>query len=174
MTRSSEIEHTELTQEEKMKNFIGIRKVSAKKAMEKILKKKSLSTLLGDLQKVFNEFIRLRDTLYDKGQAYFICISCQLPKGLDQMHCGHFFSVGGHPAVRFDEDNGHGQCAHCNTFQHGNLLPYKENLIKKIGMGKFNILEIRSHNRSKLMSFEVEVLIDLYKKKIEELKKARV
>lgn len=156
-----------------MKNFIGIRKTSNKKALEKLTKQKSLSTLLSDLQKVFNEFIRLRDTKYDKGQAFFICISCNQPKGLDQMHCGHYFSVGGHPAVRFDEDNGHGQCAHCNYFQHGNLVAYKENLIKKIGPERFRILEIRSQNRSKLMAFEVNLLIDLYKQNIEKLKKQK-
>lgn len=154
-----------------MKNFIGIKRVSDKKALEKLTKAKSLSSLLSDLQKVFNEFIRLRDTKYDKGQAFFICISCQQPKGLDQMHAGHYFSVGGHPSTRFDEDNTHGQCSHCNYFHHGNLAAYKENLIKKIGPDRFRILEIRSQNRSKLMPFEVNLLIDLYKQNIEKLKK---
>ena len=152
-------------------SFIGIRKISNKKALEKLTKQKSLSTLLNDLQKVFNAYIRERDTKYDKGQAYFVCISCQQPKGLEQMHCGHFFSVGGHPATRFDEDNGHGQCAYCNTYQHGNLVPYKTNLIKKIGGERFRVLEIRSQNRSKMMAFEVNLLIKEYKRKIEELKK---
>lgn len=154
-----------------MGNFIGIRKTSNKKALEKLTKQKSLSTLLGDLQKIFNEYIRLRDTKYSNGTSFFVCISCQQPKGLDRMHAGHFFSVGGHPATRFDDDNVHGQCDHCNYFQHGNLAAYKENLIKKIGAERFRILEIRSQNRSKLMAFEVNLLIDMYKQNIERLKK---
>lgn len=156
------------------KNFIGFRRISNKKALEKLTKQKSLSTLLKELQDTFNLFIRLRDTIYDKGQAYFICISCQQPKGLENMHAGHFFSVGGHPATRFDEDNTWGQCDHCNFFQHGNLVPYKTNLIKKIGPERFRILELRAHNRSKLMAFEVNLLIDLYKQNIEKLRKTRL
>lgn len=156
-----------------MKNFIGIRTKSNKKAMEQLLKVKGLSALKGDLQKVFNEFIRRRDTQTGNlhGTKYFICISCGQSKGLDQMHCGHFFSVGGHEAVRFDEDNGHGQCAGCNTFKHGNLLNYRKNLIAKIGQKKFDELEQRSQNLSKMMRFEIEYMIKFYKEKIEELKK---
>lgn len=152
-------------------SFIGIRKISNKKALEKLTKQKSLSTLLNDLQKVFNTYIRERDTKYDKGQAFFVCISCQQPKDLSHMHAGHFFSQGGHPATRFDEDNVYGQCDRCNYFYSGNLLAYKENLIKKIGAERFGRLEIRSQNRSKMMVFEVNLLIGEYKKKIEELKK---
>ena len=155
-----------------MKNFIGIKKIGAnKKALEKLTKQKSLSTLKGELQKVFNEYIRRRDTLYDKGKAYFDCISCSYPKDLDEMHAGHFFSVGGHEAVRFDEDNVHGQCRRCNYFLSGNPLPYKVNLIKKIGEASFKRLELRSHNLSKMARFEVELLIQQYKDKIEYLKK---
>lgn len=157
-----------------MKNFIGIRRTSNKKALEKLTKQKSLSTLLGDLQKVFNEFIRIRDTKYSNRQAYFTCIACGQAKDLSEMHAGHYFSVGAHPAVRFDEDNVHGECRACNYFQHGNLVKYKDNLIKKIGPERFRILEIRSQNRSKLVAWEVNMLIEEYKEKIEQLKKKRV
>lgn len=156
-----------------MGNFIGIRKIGQnKKSIEKLLKVKSLSTLKGDLQKVFNEFIRKRDTQQGQlhGTKYFVCISCGQSKGLEQMHCGHFFPVGGHEAVRFDEDNAHGQCVACNTFHHGNLLKYKDNLIKKIGKVMFERLELRSHNLSKMTRFEVEFLIMEYKTKIKDLK----
>lgn len=154
-----------------MKNFIGFRKPGQnKKQVEKLLNKKSLSTLKGDLQKVFNQYIRLRDTIYDKGTPYFVCISCRQPKGLDQMHAGHFWPVGGHEAVRFDEDNVHGQCEYCNTFKHGNLVQYTPNIIKKIGHARFEALSYRRLNKSKMMAFEVELLIQQYKDKIEKLK----
>jgi hypothetical protein len=161
-----------------MKNYIGPKsfKVNSKnkeKIAKLLNKKKSVPVLQKELQTLYNLFVRLRDTLYDKGKAYFICISCQQPKGTDQMHCGHFFSVGGHSSVRYDEFNGNGQCIYCNTYQHGNLLKYKENLIKKIGQSNFNILEIRAHNRSKMMAFELELLIQEYKNKIDSLKKER-
>lgn len=164
----------ELTENIMSKNFIGIRKIGAnKKAMEKILKKKSIATLKGELQKVFNTFIRLRDTKYDKGTAYFICISCNQPKGLDQMNAGHFWPVGGHEAVRYDEDNVHGQCIYCNNFaSNGEVtLKYAANLIKKIGHRKFEDLSLRRFNKSKLMHFEIELLIQHYEDKIKQLKK---
>lgn len=156
-------------------NYIGpeYAKNLNKKKLEKLLNKKSLPKLLAELQKVFNCFIRLRDTKYDSGKPYFVCISCGVPKGLDQMNAGHFFAVGSFPALRFDEDNVHGQCIYCNQHHHGNLRIFQVNLIKKIGQDKFNILDLRAHNRSKLMQFEVEILIEQYKKKIEELKVSR-
>lgn len=157
-----------------MKNFIGFRKPGQnKKQVEKLLNKKSLATLKGDLQKVFNTYIRLRDTKYDKGTPYFICISCNQPKGLDQMNAGHFWPVGGHEAVRYDEDNVHGQCIHCNNFKAGSLVadPYTKNLINKIGRERFDNLSSKRFNKSKLFAFEVEFLIQHYKEKIEELKK---
>jgi len=87
-------------------------------------------------QKVFNSWIRNRDK--DKG-----CISCGA--GVDQ--AGHFYSAGKFNALRFDEDNCHGQCLRCNYFLSGNLLNYREGLIKKIGKERFEKLEQKSNFR---------------------------
>lgn len=155
------------------KNFIGFRRPGQnKKQVEKLLNKKSLATLKNDLQIVFNTYIRLRDTLYDKGTPYFICISCGEPKGLDQMNAGHYWPVGGHEAVRYDEDNVHGQCIYCNNFASGGkvTMVYAGRLLRKIGKQKFEALALRRFNRSKMMAFEVDLLIDQYKEKIKKLK----
>lgn len=151
--------------------YIGPGNINRKK-IDKLLNKKSLNTLKGELQKVFNMFIRLRDTKYDKGQAFFICISCGKPKDLAQMHAGHYWPVGGHEAVRYDEDNVHGQCIYCNNFASNGMVTkqYESNLIKKIGQARVDALALRRHNKSKMLSFEVELLISDYKKKIEALK----
>lgn len=157
-----------------MKNFIGIKKIGQnKKQLEKLMDKKSVATLKAELQKVFNTYIRLRDTKYDKGQAYFICISCNQPKGLDQMNAGHFWPVGGHEAVRYDEDNVHGQCVYCNNFASNGMvtMQYQTNLCKKIGKLRFDQLAQRRFNKSKLMAFELELLIKHYQEKISNLKK---
>lgn len=153
------------------KNYIGPKSLNYAKKVEKALKKKSLSTLKGELQDLFNKFIRLRDTKYDKGTQYFVCISCNHPKPLTEMNAGHYWPVGGNESVRYDEDNVHGQCIHCNHFKHGNEKEYRPNLIKKIGQSKFDLLEIKRNNKSKMMSFEVEYLINEYKEKIKQLKK---
>lgn len=141
--------------------------------MEKLLKVKSLPTLKKDLETVFNTFIRLRDTEMSQGKKFFTCISCGHPKELTEMHAGHYWPAGGHEAVRFDEDNVHGQCRHCNFYKHGNEKSYRSRLIKKIGQKAFDVLELRAHNKSKMMRFEVDLLIRTYKEKIENLKSGK-
>lgn len=127
-------------------------------------KEKSLADLKSDLQVVFNAWIRKRDTLYDRnGQPYFICISCNTPKPMDQMNAGHFYPVGGHDAIRYDEHNVNGQCIYCNKFKHGNREGYVRGMLKKWGQKVIDTLELRRHNKSKMFKFEVQLLIDHYK-----------
>ena len=96
---------------------------------------KSRSKWLKEAQAAFNAYIRYRD----KGQP---CISCQrLHTG--QIHAGHYLSVGAQPALRFNEDNCHGQCAPCNTYLSGNLARYRSGLIVKIGIDRVEALEIQ-------------------------------
>ena len=92
------------------------------------LKKKSLPQLKAIAVTHFHKFIRNRD----HGQP---CISCGK---YTTLQAGHFYSAGNHPSTKFNEDNVHGQCKRCNYFLSGNLLPYRENLIKKIGQERFD------------------------------------
>lgn len=116
---------------------------------------KSVPQLVQIAQRYFNAYTRKRDS----SNGFFKCISCQEDKPISKMHAGHYFSVGNHGSVRFDVDNCHGQCQKCNTFLHGNLIPYRENLIKKIGQERFDQLEMMS----KLKNFKYDrfVLIDI-------------
>jgi 5-methylcytosine-specific restriction endonuclease McrA len=124
---------------------------------------KSLPKLKAKLDKVFNAFIRKRDTL--PGNV-FKCISCGELKHVSKMHAGHFHSAGHNEATRWVEENVNGQCERCNTFLHGNLLGYREGMLKKYGQRILDRLEIQRHNRSKMMRFEVTILIQEYKKKL--------
>lgn len=121
-------------------------------------KEQSVGKLLGKLQSVFNKYIRLRDENLG-------CISCG---SYNEIQAGHFYNVGHYSWLRFDEDNVHSQCKRCNYFLRGNLLPYRVNLIKKIGTVPFERLEIRSQLRQvkKYGRFELEQLIKYYKQKI--------
>ena len=82
------------------------------------------------------------------------------------MHAGHFYAAGNFSAIRWDEDNVNGQCVKCNTFLHGNLLGYREGLLKKIGPERLERLEIRKHNKNLIGRFEIQILIDQYKRKM--------
>jgi hypothetical protein len=73
----------------------------------------------------FNRFIRNRDK--DKG-----CISCGKPFTA-KFDAGHFYSTKDTPSLRFDEENVHGQCVHCNRDLSANLLNYRDGLIARYG-----------------------------------------
>ena len=123
---------------------------------------KTNSDWLKEAQKVFNQYIRLRD----KNQT---CISCGSKLG-SKYDAGHFYSMGGHKAVTFDEDNVHAQCVACNQFKSGNLINYREGLIKRIGEDKLNDLSQRANQTRKYSNDELKKLIKTYKQKINEIR----
>ena len=126
-------------------------------------KQKSLPALKKELQIIFNTFIRLRD----KDQP---CISCGQFKVLQ---CGHFFNVGGHDGLRFNEDNANGECAGCNCFDLSHLINYGDNLIERIGIERFqnlkNQAKIYKREGHKWTRYELLEMIEKYKAKIREL-----
>jgi hypothetical protein len=121
---------------------------------------RSHSSLLLLTQNSFNTFIRNRDSKGD----HFICISCNEPKPLEQMNAGHYYSAGNHSYLRFNENNVHGQCIKCNCFLHGNLLPYRENLLKKIGPVELEKLDTWKNFSHKWDKLQLIALIKLYAK----------
>jgi hypothetical protein len=82
-------------------------------------------------QAVFNKWIRERD----KGQQ---CISCDSYNTTD---ASHYYSAGKHNNLRFHEDNVSSSCRKCNYYMSGNLIPYRERLIKKIGIERVEKLD---------------------------------
>jgi hypothetical protein len=68
--------------------------------------------------------------------------------------------------VRFDEDNVHLQCEHCNTFLSGNLLEYQGHLINKLGTEKYDALVERARKTRKFTIEELKEIIEIYKQKI--------
>lgn len=98
-----------------------------------------MGRLIDEAQGLVNAYVRQRDQINEQGD--FRCISCGQIKPKSQCNAGHFFSRGNFASVRFDLDNIHSQCVRCNLHLHGNLIPYRENLIKKIGLKKFEELE---------------------------------
>jgi hypothetical protein len=123
---------------------------------------KTNSDWLKEAQVVFNQYIRLRD----KAQP---CISCGSKLG-SKYDAGHFYSMGGHKAVTFDEENVHAQCVTCNQFKHGNLLNYREGLLKRIGEAKLDALSQRANATRKYTNDELQELIKTYKQKTNEIR----
>jgi len=125
---------------------------------------KTIQQLLLVAQKVFNAFIRQRDSKGD----YFVCISCNRHQALHQMNAGHFYSAGNHSYLRFNENNVHGQCIRCNMHLHGNLIPYQAGLIRKIGLDKVQELDQWKHFSMKWDRVQLIGIIQLYKQYLKE------
>lgn len=127
------------------------------------LEVKPLSYWMKRAQAAVNAYIRARDA----GQP---CISCGRPDdGSHQRHASHYRSVGGHPELRFCEINIWASCSVCNNWLSGNLVPYREALIAKIGIDKVEWLEgphePKRYRREDYQEIEAE-----YKEKLKELK----
>ena len=142
----------------------------AKKKREKVEKAndrqkreslKSRAQWLKEAQTAFNAYIRIRDEKEP-------CISCgRHHQG--QYHAGHYLSTGARPELRFDEANVHKQCQPCNTHLHGNLILYRVNLIKKIGLEYVEWLE-GPHEPKHYTTEDLKQIIADSKKNARELK----
>lgn len=133
-----------------------------KRDRERLKQLKTRPEWLREAQTVFNKYIRLRD-------AGLPCISCgHQNDGSRQFHASHYKSVGGNPALRFDEANCHAACSICNNYLSGNLVPYRVALIKKIGQDEVDRLE-GPQEPLKLTAEEIQELIKTYKAKVKEL-----
>jgi hypothetical protein len=123
-----------------------------------ILRKKvvPLPKLLKKAQEVFNKWVRDRDK--ENG-----CISCNGPVD----HAGHYFNQGHHSFLRYNEINVNGQCVSCNLFKSGNLIKYRQGLVKKHGSSKVEELELKAdlHKKWKWDRMELENIIEKYKTK---------
>jgi len=112
-------------------------------------------------QAVFNTYIRMRDKKLP-------CVSCGVYK-CEEFHAGHYIAST-YQYLRFNEFNVHKQCSKCNTHLRGNSIPYRIELIKRIGLNEVEYLENTRHMMLEITIPEIKEKIIEYKKKIKELK----
>jgi hypothetical protein len=147
---------------------LGIKKAEKAARARTVADRERLKTLGDhhkDTQAIFNRFIRERDKKLGRP-----CISCQRhDKG--QYHAGHYKEVGmgGASPLRYNEDNCHLQCSQCNEKLSGNLILYRINLVKLIGLDRVEYLEGPQEVRQYRID-DLKELQKVYKAKIKELK----
>jgi hypothetical protein len=108
--------------------------------------------LIAKAQTVFNAWIRNRDKALG-------CISCGGP--VEQ--AGHYLNTK-YSAFRFNETNVNGQCIRCNMYEHGNLIAYRQGLVRRYGELKVTILEgFMARGVHKWSRLELEAIIQKYK-----------
>ena len=131
-------------------------------------KMKKKVDLKAKLDKVFSEYIRLRDTSGHSKEGYFKCISCGQIKPYSQADCGHYIGRQ-HMATRYNEINCNAQCRACNRFEEGNKAGYRRGLVQKYGEIKILMLEAAQKSTVKISDCEYEAMIKHYKNKIHDL-----
>jgi len=98
---------------------------SSKVELKKIaISLKTLGEFKKDLQIEVNKIVRLIDEKCN-------CISCDIDYG--HFQAGHYRSVGGWDNLRFNLHNNFRQCAQCNNPKSGNLVYYREGVVKTFG-----------------------------------------
>lgn len=125
----------------------------------------SRSKLIEKLDNVFSMFIRLRDST----NGTFRCISCGRLLPFEQADCGHYINRK-HMSLRFSEKNCNAQCRSCNRFDEGNIQGYRRGLIAKYGESTVILIEAMKNETNKLSVFELEYMIDYYRKEVKRLK----
>ena len=120
---------------------------------------KDRSYQLKKAQQAFNAYIRERDNALP-------CISSGRTTG--QMHAGHYKSIGAYPELRFNEYNCNKQSMKDNSWLSGNIMGYREGLIKKYGLEVVEWLE-GPHEPLNLTLEEIIEIKNKYRKKLKKL-----
>lgn len=137
-------------------------KKARKEYREAKVKAKTLRDWMKEAQAAFNAFIRCRD-------ANLPCVSCgRHHQG--QYHAGHYMPTSTRPSLRFHELNVWKQCSACNNHKHGNLVHYRVELIKRIGVDIVNWLE-GEHEPAKYTIEDLQEIKSIYSRKAREVVK---
>ncbi|MCV0420082.1 MAG: recombination protein NinG [Microbacterium sp.] len=123
---------------------------------------KTRSDYLKEAQVAFNAWIRERD-------RDLPCVSCgRHHQG--QYHCGHYRTVAGSPALRYEPLNCAKQCAPCNNHKSGDIVNYRIELVKRIGQEAVEWLE-GPHEPKRYTIEDLKEITSIYRAKVRELKK---
>lgn len=123
-------------------------------------KKPSRKTIVTKLDKVFSEYIRRR---YAKNNISE-CVTCGKKDHWKNLQAGHFMSRK-HYSTRWNEENVEVQCMACNVYRYGEQYLFA----KHLGQEKADELLAKSRTMVKLKDWELEEMIEIYKKKLLEL-----
>jgi len=121
-------------------------------------KKKNISSLRKKLDRVFSQWIRLRDA--DEGGTVSCCTCGKLLFWKDA-HAGHWISRR-HASTRWTPENVHAQCPRCNLYEQGAGAEYAAFILKRYGRETFEALLAEKRQIKKWTAPELQDLIDLY------------
>lgn len=125
----------------------------------------SVSVLKKRVWELFSKYIRLK---YSDWRGYCTCVTCGVVKPYTQLQAGHFIP-GRHNKVLFDERNVHPQCYSCNVCKHGDLLNYRDFMVKTYGEDVINELRQLDKEDKQFTIPELVELRERYTQKLHDL-----
>ena len=125
-----------------------------------------MKKLIAELDRVFSLYIRQRNA---DANGIVKCVTCGQKDHWKFMDCGHFVSRH-NQSTRWDEMNCQVQCKQCNQILGGMPYEFEDYLVEKYGRDEVECLKARGHSTMKLMEWELESMITVYKNRITGLK----
>ena len=119
------------------------------------------SYFIKQAQQAVNAYIRERDKSLP-------CVSCGTLSAA-QWDAGHYRTTAAAPQLRFDPRQIWKQCSVCNQHKSGNLVPYRAELILRIGIAEVESIE-GNHERHRWTIEECKSIKAEYQQKLKELR----
>lgn len=119
------------------------------------------SYFIKQAQQAVNAFIRERD-------KHLPCVSCGTLSAA-QWDAGHYRTTAAAPQLRFDPRQIWKQCSVCNQHKSGNLVPYRAELIRRIGLAEVESIE-GNHDRHRWTIEECKAIKAEYQQKLKDLR----
>jgi 5-methylcytosine-specific restriction endonuclease McrA len=133
-------------------------------------KSETKASLKKKLRVVLHKYIRMRDAYYEDGAWWVKCVTCGERIPFKDSTAGHFFPAGTYPAVRFAEWNINGQCIRCNKYQHGALILYTIEMIRRYGIKGLNdYYQAATGKNQEWTVTELSELITRYKEEVDRM-----
>jgi hypothetical protein len=127
-------------------------------------KKSTRKRLIDKLDKIFSQYIRLRESKNYNSE----CFTCGKVDHWKKLQNGHFMSRK-HLSTRWDETNCQVQCAGCNVFRYGEQYKFSVGLNNKYGDGTADAMLQKSRETLKIDNTELEAKIKYYQDLVERL-----
>ncbi|MES4613549.1 recombination protein NinG [Ewingella sp. CoE-038-23] len=121
------------------------------------------SYFIKQAQQAVNAYIRERD-------KHLPCVSCGTLSAA-QWDAGHYRTTAAAPQLRFDPRQIWKQCSVCNQHKSGNLVPYRAELILRIGIAEVENIE-GNHDRHRWTIEECKSIKAEYQQKLKDLRKS--
>jgi hypothetical protein len=138
-------------------------------APKKKVAKDNSRALVDKLDRVFSEWVRLRDCNKD---GYIKCVTSGALIHWTEADAGHFMSRE-HMNTRWDERNVNAQGRGDNRFKSGKQFEHGLAIDKKHGAGTAAKLHIASKMEKKWQAFELEAMAGYYRSEVKRLKKEK-